>query len=169
MDSVNRGFLGRIRNELRPIALELRRQYFNRLWGMDIGPGCMISFSAKLDKTYPRGVHIGEETAVSFYACIMTHDYTRGLHVHTKIGRQCQIGAYSIVFPGVTIGDNSVVAIASVVMKDVPPNSIVSGNPARIIEKGIKTIRWGKIIRDELRPIPEVVKDKFPTGPAFVD
>ena len=50
--------------------------------------------------------------------------------------------------PGVTVGDNSVVAIASVVMRDVPPNSLVSGNPARVIEKDIKTGRWGKIIRD---------------------
>ena len=43
--------------------------------------------------------------------------------------------AYSTILPGVTVGDNCVVAVASVVIKDVPPNSLVAGNPVRIIEK----------------------------------
>jgi len=43
------------------------------------------------------------------------------------IGRHCQI------FPGVTIGDNSVVAAGSAVMSDVPPNTVVAGYPARRI------------------------------------
>jgi acetyltransferase-like isoleucine patch superfamily enzyme len=43
------------------------------------------------------------------------------------------IGRRAIVFPGVTIGENSVVSAGSVVMSDVPPNTIVAGNPARKI------------------------------------
>ena len=35
---------------------KLRRLYFNKLWGMDIGPNCRISLSARLDKSNPRGV-----------------------------------------------------------------------------------------------------------------
>ena len=66
-------------------------------------------------------------------------------HPHRQ---ECQIGACSIILPGVTVGDNCVVAPASVVMKDVPPNSLVAGNPARIIQKGIRTGRWGIILRD---------------------
>jgi acetyltransferase-like isoleucine patch superfamily enzyme len=127
--------------------MKMRLFYFNKLWGMDIGPDCMISFSAKLDTSYPRGIHIGERTAVSFRASILTHDYPRRLHMDTWIGKECQIGAHSIIMPGVRIGDNCVVAVASVVMKDVPPNCLVSGNPARIIEKGIQTGRWGIINR----------------------
>jgi acetyltransferase-like isoleucine patch superfamily enzyme len=49
--------------------------------------------------------------------------------------------------PGVRVGDNCVVAVSSVVMKDVPPNCLVAGNPARVIEKGIQTGRWGIINR----------------------
>ncbi|MGA8583274.1 MAG: acyltransferase [Roseiarcus sp.] len=135
------GALAVVRRELRPLFMKMRRFYFNKLWGMDIGPDCMISFSAKLDTSYPGGVHIGESSAVSFRASILSHDYTRRLHLHTYIGKECQIGAHSIIMPGVRIGDNCVVAVASVVMKDVPPNSLVSGNPARIIEKGIQTGR----------------------------
>jgi maltose O-acetyltransferase len=37
--------------------------------------------------------------------------------------------------PGITIGDNSIIAAGSVVTKDVPTNSIVAGNPAKILKK----------------------------------
>jgi acetyltransferase-like isoleucine patch superfamily enzyme len=100
-----------------------------------------------LDKSYPRGVHIGERTAVNFGACVLTHDTPRRLHLHTWIGKECNIGARSIIMPGVKVGDNCVVAAASVVMKDVPPNCLVAGNPARIMEKGIQTGPLGIINR----------------------
>jgi len=45
------------------------------------------------------------------------------------------IGAQSIVFPGVSVGEGSVVATGSVVMNDVPPYTLVSGNPARVIAR----------------------------------
>jgi acetyltransferase-like isoleucine patch superfamily enzyme len=136
-----------LRRELRPFFGELRRLYFVHVWGMQIGPECRISFSAKLDKSYPSGVHIGEGPAINFGACVLTHDTPRRLHMDTWIGKECQIGAHSIIMPGVRVGDNCVVAVASVVMKDVPSNCLVSGNPARIIEKGIQTGRLGIINR----------------------
>jgi acetyltransferase-like isoleucine patch superfamily enzyme len=145
------GVLAVVRRELRPLLGEWRRLYYNRLWGMDIGRGCRISFSAKLDKSYPHGIHIGEDTAINFGACILTHDTPRAMHVHTWIGKECNIGANSLIMPGVKIGDNCVVAAASVVMKDVPSNSLVAGNPARIMEKGIRTGRLG-IMDRTVRP-----------------
>jgi acetyltransferase-like isoleucine patch superfamily enzyme len=148
-DDVRRGFLARIRREIRPLACELHRQYLNRAWGMDIGEDCMVSFSSRLDRTYPRGIHIGDSTAINFGVVVLAHDYTRNMHVDTWIGRQCQIGAHAFIMPGVRIGDNCVVAPASVVMRDVPPNTLVAGNPARPIEKDIQTGRWGKLIRAE--------------------
>ena len=141
------GVLAVVRRELRPMFAELRRLYFNKIWGMDIGPECRISFSARLDKNYPRGIHVGEGTAINFGACVLAHDTVRGLHVHTYIGKECNIGAQSMIMPGVRIGDHCVVAAASVVMKDVPSNSLVAGNPARIMEKGIQTGRLGIIKR----------------------
>jgi maltose O-acetyltransferase len=51
------------------------------------------------------------------------------------IGNNVWIGGNSIINPGVTIGDNSVVASGSVVVKDVPCNVLVGGNPAKVIRE----------------------------------
>lgn len=55
-----------------------------------------------------------------------------------RIRRNAWIGAAAIVLPGVTIGENAIVAAGAVVTKDVPDNTIVGGVPARAIRK-IKT------------------------------
>jgi acetyltransferase-like isoleucine patch superfamily enzyme len=60
------------------------------------------------------------------------------------VGDNVWIGARSIIFPGVTIGDGGVISAGSVVMGDVPANTVVAGNPAR------------KIAALRARPIEEV-------------
>lgn len=52
-----------------------------------------------------------------------------------QIGNSVWIGGNAIINPGITIGDNAIIASGSVVTKDVPPNVIVGGNPAKIIKK----------------------------------
>ncbi len=49
------------------------------------------------------------------------------------IGANVWIGANVTVLPGVAIGDNAVVAAASVVTKDVPVNTVAVGSPARVV------------------------------------
>ncbi len=50
-----------------------------------------------------------------------------------RIGNNVWIGFDSVVLPGVTIGDGSIVGCRSVVADDVPPYTLVAGNPARVI------------------------------------
>ncbi len=50
-----------------------------------------------------------------------------------KIGKNCWIGAGSVILPGVTVGDNSVIGAGSVVTHDVPPNVVAVGSPARVL------------------------------------
>ncbi|GAB0173093.1 hypothetical protein NHP164001_11090 [Helicobacter trogontum] len=52
------------------------------------------------------------------------------------IGNRVWIGINATICPGVTIGENSIIAAGAVVTKDVPSNVIVGGNPAKIIKKG---------------------------------
>ncbi len=153
LDHRHKGVLAIIYGALSQILLVLRLVYLRRLWGMDIAPDCMIAVSAKLDKSHPRGIHIGQGTEVQFGACVLSHDQVRRRRLDTWIGKDCHIGARSIIFPGVKIGDNCVVTVASVVIDDVPHNCVVAGNPARVIERGIKTGQWGAIDR--------VVQGKF--------
>ncbi len=117
---------------------------YTRVWGMDIHPTASFSLSAKFDRTYPRGIHIGAQSYIAFDVAILAHDMTRGLYLHTHIGRHCFIGARSIILPGIVIGDGSVVAAGSVVTRDVPPGSVVAGNPARIIRSNVSVGPYGR-------------------------
>ena len=56
------------------------------------------------------------------------------------IGENCWIGSNVRICKGVSIGDNAVVAANSVVTKDVPENSIVAGNPAKVVKTDIQDI-----------------------------
>jgi acetyltransferase-like isoleucine patch superfamily enzyme len=55
--------------------------------------------------------------------------------VPTIVRRAASIGTSSTILCGVTIGENSIVGAGSVVTKDVPPNAIVVGNPARVLRR----------------------------------
>ena len=87
------------------------------------------------------GVYIGENSLIGHNVVLATlnHDmdpYHRA-DLHPKpihIGKRVWIGSGSMILPGITIGDNSIVGAGSIVTKDVPPNVIVAGNPAKFIK-----------------------------------
>lgn len=60
--------------------------------------------------------------------------YKTGYGLSILLGDNVWVGGSSVILAGVRIGDNSIVAAGSVVTKDVPPNTIVGGNPARILK-----------------------------------
>ena len=132
-------------SRIRRLIVWVKMQIYRRFWGMDIHPTVEFSLSARFDKTYPRGVHIGQKTYVAFDAAILTHDRTRRLYLHTRIGQYCFIGARSIIMPGVSIGNECIVGSGAVVTHDVPDRSMVAGNPARVINSGEILEEYGTV------------------------
>lgn len=113
---------------------------------MDIGVGVRIAPGAHIDKTYRKGIHIGDRTIVLKGAFVLSHDSCRSFHTDTYIGRDCVIGINSIILPGVHVGDEVIVGAGAVVTKDVPNNSVVAGNPSKVIKEGIRVINGEMII-----------------------
>ena len=88
------------------------------------------------------GVEIGDDVLIGQQVVIATLNHD--LHPEkrasmtpkpVKIGNKVWIGAHATILPGVTIGDGAVVAAGAVVTKDVPPNTVVGGVPAKIIKE----------------------------------
>lgn len=85
------------------------------------------------------GIVIGDDTMIAANVTIVTnnHDFDDRPVITCKpvtIKRNVWIGVGAIILPGVTIGENSVVAAGAVVTKDVPPNTLVGGVPAKKIK-----------------------------------
>jgi acetyltransferase-like isoleucine patch superfamily enzyme len=139
----NRRGLNRLMG-IRRLIQSIYRLVYTRIWHYDIHPTAEFSLSAKFDRTFPAGVHVGAHSYVAFEARILCHDRTRGLYLHTRIGENCFIGGRSLILPGVEIGDNTVVGAGSVVTKSVPPRSVVAGNPARVLQEGIEVGEYGR-------------------------
>ena len=135
--------LNRLRH-LRNFLVGMRITYLRKVWGMDIDPSAQISLSAKFDRTFPIGVHVGADSYVAFEARILCHDMTRGLYLHTRIGRNCFVGGRSLILPGIEIGDNCVIGAGSVVTKSFPSGSLIAGNPAKLLKENIDVGRFGR-------------------------
>lgn len=102
----------------------------DRVWGMDVHPSAWIAPTALIDRTWPRGIHIGANCVIGEEAVILTHDLTRGIYVDTHIGSGTRIGARAIILPGISVGKNCVISPGALVTRDVPDDHVATGNPA---------------------------------------
>jgi acetyltransferase-like isoleucine patch superfamily enzyme len=88
-------------------------------------------------------VKVGNDTIISWDVEIIDTDFHRisrdGATVSApiSIGSNVFVGNRAIIMKGVTIGDGAVIAAGAIVTRDVPPNSLVGGIPARVIKEAI--------------------------------
>ena len=104
---------------------------------MRIGKGVFVNHS--LTCMAAGGITIDDGVMIGPNVRIVTdnHDLDNRMVLRCKpvhIRRNAWIGVGAIILPGVTVGENAVVAAGAVVTKDVAPNTIVGGNPAKLIK-----------------------------------
>ncbi|OOM16544.1 acyltransferase [Clostridium saccharobutylicum] len=94
-------------------------------------------------------IKIGDNVTIT-NSVVLAHDASTKMYLNKSkiakviIGNNVFIGWGSIILPGSIIGDNVIVGAGSVVTKNIPPNSVVAGNPAKIIGKTNEYIEKNK-------------------------
>jgi len=109
-----------------------------------IGKNCKISSHTFICE----GVHIGDNIFIGHNVTFINDKHPRAANpdgslqteadwkvVETFIKNGASIGSSSTILCGITIGENAIVGAGAVVTKDVPPNTIVAGVPAKVIRK----------------------------------
>ena len=149
-------------NATRPSEMEKREILLKEMFG-SIGKGCYIEppFHANwggkhcyfgewvyanfnLTVVDDGNVYVGDKTMFGPNVCIATANHPIQKDLREKmlqynkdvhIGRCVWIGANTVICPGVTIGDYSVIGAGSVVTKDVPEGVVAFGNPCRVVRE----------------------------------
>ncbi len=81
------------------------------------------------------GVTIEDEVQIGSHCSIYSVSTIDGREAPVVLKRNCRVGTHSTVMPGVTIGENSVVGAHSFVNRDVPPDCVAYGVPAKVVRR----------------------------------
>jgi acetyltransferase-like isoleucine patch superfamily enzyme len=117
----------------------------HRMRGVKMGSGVFIDPTAIVETAYPENITIGNDVRIAAGSVIMTHlkaphhlretGLIPNLVKEVVLEDSCFIGINAVVMPGVRVGKASVVISGSVVFSDVPPYTMVQGNPAKVIKR----------------------------------
>ena len=115
-----------------------------RLMGVRIGRDVYVGFHVEFDTNFPELIEIGDHVTISHRCIIASHMATdvatplRKLYPGDAAAVKIRDGAWlcvgAIILPGVTVGENAVVAAGAVVNRNVARNTMVAGVPARPVK-----------------------------------
>lgn len=116
--------------------------------GLELGSGTFIARGAYLDPGHPWLISIGDESGLSPGVIILTHDASMKRHMgftriaRVMIGERVFVGAGAIILAGSRIGDDSIIGAGAVVRGDIPPASLVVGNPGKVVADVKSVAAW---------------------------
>lgn len=124
------------------------RPYLWRKIGIKMGKNVGIGYGVYVDVDGYDLIEIGDDVLLAAQTLLLTHRrdmkfYSKYklqrelpyIHASIKIENNVSIGMRSVIMPGVTIGEGSVIGANSTVTKNIPPHSIAVGNPAKVIKE----------------------------------
>jgi len=144
------------------LGQNVRIFHFVNLYGCTIGDGSKIGTFVEIQKGVTigqnvkvsshtficEGVTVEDGVFIGHHVCFINDRYPRAVNadgslqteadwavIPTVVKRGAAIGSNATVMCGVTIGENAIVGAGSVVTKDVPANTVVAGNPARVLRR----------------------------------
>lgn len=134
----------------------------SNIYGCEIGGECIIGSHVVIQNGVkignrvkvnsfafiPKGVIVEDEVFIGPHSCFTNDLFPRATNPdgtiktsedwklgYTKVCRKASIGAGAVILSGITIGKGAMVGAGSVVTKDVPPWTIVVGNPAKVLRE----------------------------------
>jgi len=113
-------------------SLSLKSWMLRRI-GVKIGKNVSIGLGVMFDIFFPERIHIGDNSVIGYGATLLGHEFLvkEWRTGEVKIGKDCMVGAMSLVMPGVEVKDGASVSAYSLVNRDVPEGEIHGGVPAR--------------------------------------
>ena len=124
---------------------------YRKYYGVKIGKNVRFTDKYPHFGSEPYLVEIGNNVTITYGVVFHTHDGGVGIFRKEipginifgkiKIGNNVFVGSRATLLPGVSIGNNVVIASGSVVTKDVPDNVVIAGVPAKIIKTTEEAIR----------------------------
>jgi maltose O-acetyltransferase len=107
--------------------------------GLQLGARVYVASQARLDRGRPWLITIEDDAVISPFVIVLAHDASLIGHTgfarlqRVVIGKRVVVGAGAIILPGTRIGEDSVVGAGAVVRGEIPPRSLVVGNPGKVV------------------------------------
>ncbi|HHT23877.1 MAG TPA: acyltransferase [Bacteroidales bacterium] len=130
MKKIIKNFIRKLRGKINIKELEKR--------GLKVGKNLIVNDNCFIDPSHCWLITIGDDVILGDGVKIYSHDgSTRNLNYTkiacTTIGNRVYVSPNVVIMPGVTIGNDVIIGIGSIVFDDIPDNSVAMGNPAKVL------------------------------------